>query len=143
MTCATKVIIQRIQREKMNRIRKILLDAAYTASTHQNVRQIYDLCNKNLHSDNPKRGNGQDQKNVSNTITNEDGFFNCSCLCTYCIIYVFRREQLLNKHILLNTVNKHKMHTVYQGKCEYSFNANIQNISEFLIYSAQKNVRFV
>lgn len=58
----------------MDRIRKILLDAAYTASTHQNVRQIYDLCNKNLHLDNPKRGNEQDQKNVSNTITDEDGF---------------------------------------------------------------------
>lgn len=50
------------------------IDAEYTAPTHQNVRHSYDLCDEGLHPENSKRENGQDPENVSNTITDDDGY---------------------------------------------------------------------
>nr|XP_019919330.2 N-acetylglucosamine-1-phosphodiester alpha-N-acetylglucosaminidase-like [Crassostrea gigas] len=52
----------------------VTLDAAYTVPTHQHVRHIYDMCDEGLNAENSKRENGQNQEDVPNSITDEDGY---------------------------------------------------------------------
>lgn len=69
------IIIAAVMFKHLRQRRKfVTIDAAYTVPTHQNVRHIYDMCDEGLNAENSKRENGQNQEDVPNSITDEDGY---------------------------------------------------------------------
>lgn len=56
------------------RCKFVTIDAAYNVQTHPNGRRFYDMCDEGHIQENPTRENGQDQENVPNSITDEDGY---------------------------------------------------------------------